>query len=645
MRFSIRSSACLLASLLVLHALTAEAGQDRWTPLGVGAGIVHSLAVDPDGVLYAATGISGIYRSDDAAQTWQWRGAQTVDLDSWTSVILAPDEDPNHPQRLYATTRSTHPGSGGVYTSGDGGLHWQELFRTRAGFVSVAASPNGTLLVTTPFSEVYRSTDGGRTWSLALTTEVQSDPPLRVAIDPLAPETAYAFGRSGLWRSTDNGSTWAQIGVFPDGQPVDGVSALVLPGTRPGFLYALLRSRLYRSEDGGLTWSGGALLLGGSAALAVDPADPRTVYAAGSELFVSHDGGDTAAELPPPRGLPFVLISAIAVSPAAPGTLFLSLNGLGVAVSSDAGEHWALSRQRGLSAQTVSPGDFTAAPSGRLYHDARRDGGYFRSLDRGASWSPLAPLPNPLVYELIEEAGAPDHLWAASNELYHSTDGGASWSRVSPTVFAYTIASPSPGVVLAAGGCGLLRSADSGRTWSVALSCTLGTGNERITRRIVRLGVPHAWPGAVWAEVESTDGFLILFSQNSGRTWRTLARGLASPPDGHSVAASRGVIYLNRGPALQRSRDGGATWQTLPVGGRVLSVAVDAADPDIVYIATRFRGVLRSTDGGATWAPVNAGLARLGRLWVRDVLTDAKVPSVAYAFPVKGGVFQARFTD
>jgi photosystem II stability/assembly factor-like uncharacterized protein len=643
MRFSIRSSTCLIASLLVLVAITAEAGQDRWTPIGVGVGLVQSLAVDPDGALYAAVGIAGIYKSTDEAQTWQWRGARTVNLDSWTSVIVAPDD----PQRLYATTRPTQVSSGGVFTSADGGLHWQELFRTRLGFTGVAVSPNGTLLVATPDSEVFRSTDGGATWSPVLAMGFQNDPPPGVAIDPLAPETAYAWGLEGLWRSLDNGATWAKIGTFPDGQPVNGVSALVFPGARPGFLYALLRSRLYRSEDGGLTWSGGALLLGGYAALAVDPADPGTVYAAGSKVFVSHDGGDTATELPQPLGLPFPLLSAIVVSPAAPRTLYLSVDRLGVAVSSDAGEHWTLSEQRGLSANPSSffnTGLF-AASSGRLYHDAWRSGALFRSLDRGATWSPLAPLPSTLLYDFTEEAGAPDHLWATTGELFHSTDGGASWNPASPSVFAYTVASPSPGVVLAAGGCGLLRSVDSGRTWSVALSCTLGAGSEQITRRIVRLGTPHNWPGAVWAEVESTDGFLILFSQNSGRTWRILAKGVASFQRSHSVAASRGVIYLNRGPALQRSRDGGATWQTLPVGGRALSVAVDAADPDIVYIATRFRGVLRSTDGEATWVPVNAGLARLGRLWVVDMITDPKRSSVAYAFPIKGGVFQARFTD
>ena len=635
------------ASLLFLAA-TVEAGEDRWTPIGIGEGLVHALAVDPDGVLYAAADLGGVYRSTDAARTWQWRGAVTVNLDVWTDVVVAP----NDRQRLYATTVPSQITSGGIYTSGDGGLHWQELFRRRSGFNSVAVSANGTVLAASQDAQVYRSADGGRTWSSVLQPE-SGDPnnPLQLAFDPLAPATAYLGGREALWRSDDSGATWRRIGTWPDGEAVDNVRAFAFPGTRPGVFYALMRSSLYRTEDGGLTWSGGAVLPGGYADIAVDPSDPDTVYAVGSELFVSHDGGDTAIQLPRPPTGPFPRFLAIVVSPADPETLFISVDALGVIVSTDGGEHWTLHQQQGLSANRAFPGDFVAAPSGRLYHAPYRTGLFFRSLDRGASWSPLAPLPNGFVTELAEEAGAPDRLWAATiGQLYQSTDGGASWMPSSLTPSIDHVASPARGVVLA-GGCGLWRTADSGRTWAPVLPCFSGRDEDQKLLLVHRLGVPPGWPGAVWAEVEirySVNGqkFQVLFSQDSGRTWRTLTQSTTISSFGlRTVAASRRVIYLNRVTALLRSDDAGASWTPLPFPGRILSLAVDAADPDIVYAATRNQGVLRSTDGGRTWNPVNAGLARLGRLWVQDVLADPAVPSVAYTFPVKGGIFQARFTD
>ncbi|HYU34567.1 MAG TPA: hypothetical protein VEW48_20650, partial [Thermoanaerobaculia bacterium] len=651
MRILSRPFPCGLAAFLLttLLATSAEAGQDRWTPIGVGAGVMQSLAVDPTvtGVVYATAGISGIYRSDDGAQSWQWRGAVTVNLDTWTSVVVSPAD----PERLYATTRPTQVSSGAVYTSNDGGLSWLELIRTRVGFSSVAVSADGVVLAASPLSEIFRSSDGGATWSQVLVAGFPSSgEPIVLGFDPLAPANAYAGGREGIWRSTDHGVTWTKIGTLPDGQPALGVSALAFPGNAPGFLYALMRSRLYRSEDGGLTWSGGVLLTGGYAALAVDPTDPRTVYTSGTSIYVSHDGGDTATLLPAPPDSTLSGFPAIAISPAAPETIYLSVYLHGVAVSTDGGEHWSLSQQRGLSANQTFPGlSFYAAPSGRLYQNPRLDGVLYLSLDRDASWSPLAPVPNSFVDDLTEEVGTRSHLWAAAGFLFHSTDSGASWTRIPAPVSATQVVSPARGIVLA-GSCGVRRSLDDGRTWEQIVPCTIGTRNNQTTFQIERLEVPHGWPGAAWAEVATTSptggsGFLVLFTQNSGRTWRTLARGISSFQGNHVVAASRGVIYLDRGAAIQRSADGGATWESRSAGGAVLSIAVDAVDPNIVYAATRNRGVLRSTNGGRTWSRTDAGLARLGRLWVRDVMTDPLVSGVAYSFPVKGGVFQARFGE
>jgi photosystem II stability/assembly factor-like uncharacterized protein len=636
-RFSVRILAAALLALLPVSG--AQAGQNRWTPVGLGGGLVFSLAVDPDvpGVVYAAATVGGIYRSTDAARTWQWRGVPVPAFDAWTAVIVAPGDA----QRLYATTQPFQSAAGLLYTSGDGGAHWQELFSRPAGFNAVAASPDGTLLVAGKDAEVHRSVDGGQTWSLVLDAEEGSFHTLQIGFDPLAPQIAYAGAPGGLWRSTDGGATWAKTGTGPGGQPLEQVSALAFPGTAPGFLYAVAENRLFRSEDGGLTWSGGALLAAGGQGLAVDPRDPRTVYVAGFIVSVSHDGGDTVSALPQPDTGVYTGRLAVALSPAAPDTLYLAVTSVGVIVSPDAGEHWTLSEQRGLSALLVSRGDFLAAPSGRLYQEPFDGLGLFRSLDRGATWSPLAPLPGPL-FELAEEAGAPQHLWAASNPLFHSADGGASWTPVRLSTTSTQVASPAPRVILA-GGCGLQRSADGGRTWKKQFTCAPAQGKVDI---ITKLGVPPGWPGAVWAEIESRRSGQstrkVLLSRDSGKTWRTLAESTSFSTLLRAAAARR-VIYLQRGETLQRSNDAGASWTTLAVPVPFSAVAVDAVNPEIVYLATLTRGVLRSTNGGRAWSEANAGLAALGRLWVFDIAADPKLPGTAYAFPVQGAIFQARF--
>jgi photosystem II stability/assembly factor-like uncharacterized protein len=163
---------------------------------------------------------------------------------------------------------------------------------------------------------------------------------------------------------------------------------------------------------------------------------------------------------------------------------------------------------------------------------------------------------------------------------------------------------------------------------------------------ITRLDVPPGWPGAVLAEIElrrsGSSTRKVLLSRDSGLTWRTLAESTSFSTI-LWAAASRKVIYLQRDNTLERSNDGGKSWKPVAVPAPFSSFAVDAANPEIVYLATSTRGVLRSTNGGQTWSEVNAGLAGLGRLWIYNIVADPKVPSTAYAVPVKGGIFQARF--
>ncbi len=116
----------------------------------------------------------------------------------------------------------------------------------------VVSLVNGTLLARTD-AQLLRSEDGGASWrSVAVPGSAGA-----VAVDPLDPATAYAAGTEGLYKSTDDGATWAS--VLPTAETVQAVAA---SPADPALVYlALTRAptnssdfRFLRSRDGGVTW-------------------------------------------------------------------------------------------------------------------------------------------------------------------------------------------------------------------------------------------------------------------------------------------------------------------------------------------------------------------------------------------------------
>jgi photosystem II stability/assembly factor-like uncharacterized protein len=138
-----------------------------------------------------------------------------------------------------------------------------------------------------PYStRVARSGDGGATWtddSAGLPPEVVS----ALAVDPRDPNVVYAgIGRGaalpagdGVWKSTDGGRTWSRAGEELAGHTVSALLASTLSGR----IYAVVDgNRVFRSDDGGASWQGWSrgLRAQGITALTADPGDPRRIYAA-----------------------------------------------------------------------------------------------------------------------------------------------------------------------------------------------------------------------------------------------------------------------------------------------------------------------------------------------------------------------------
>ncbi|HEX9165735.1 MAG TPA: glycosyl hydrolase, partial [Gemmatimonadales bacterium] len=235
---------------------------------------------------------------------------------------------------------------GGVFKTTDGGDNWAPVtdryFGGTIGAIAIAESNPDIVFVgggefpirgnTSHGDGVYKTTDGGRTWSYMGLVETRHISKIR--IHPKNPDIAYVaalgpvFGASphrGIYKTTDGGKSWSKILFRND---TTGAVDLSMDATNPDVLYAGLwhayrkpwqmvsggaGSGLFKSSDGGRTWKeitrnpGLPAGLIGNVGISVSPANPRRVYAlieaeAGG-VFRSDDGGDSWARVNEDRSL------------------------------------------------------------------------------------------------------------------------------------------------------------------------------------------------------------------------------------------------------------------------------------------------------------------------------------------------------
>ena len=279
---------------------------------------------------------------------------------------------------------------------------------------------------------VYKSTDGGRTWTntgLKLSGNIG-----RIAIDPKNSAVVYVAAQGPLWsgggergvyKTTDGGATWTQ--VLKGDNDWTGANEVHLDPRNPDVLYAVMWQRFRRqwgfidggpgsgiqkSIDGGKTWK--KLTTGlpteemGKIGLAVSPADPSTVYAIieaanrGGGVFRSTDAGSSWRKMssytagppfyyhrlfPDPREVErFYSIDVVMQVTADSGRTFTGLNTRRVHV--DYHVMW------------VDPDNTSHLITGN-------DGGLYESHDRGATWRYSANLPLTQFYKVAVDSAKP----------------------------------------------------------------------------------------------------------------------------------------------------------------------------------------------------------------------------------------------
>ena len=348
------------------------------------------------------------------------------------------------------------------------GLKWRSIGPYRGGRVStvtgVPGQPN-LYYMGAAGGGVWRTKDGGGTWenisdkyfggSIGSIAVSEADPNVIYAGQGEETVRGNVSSGFGVWKSTDAGKTWANVGltdsrhigrirIHPKNPDVVFVAAM-------GDLYQPSDMRgVYRSKDGGKTWQ--RVLFAnrdaGAVDLTFDPGNPRILYATtwnvrrtpysfssggpGSGLWKSVDGGDTWQDISHNEGLPkgTLGIGGVTVSPANPNRVWALLEAAegGLFRSDDAGQTWKkINEERSLRQRAWYYTRLYADPRDEdmlyvmnvSYHKSKDGGRTFESRnaphgDHHDLW--IAP-ENPSRMIIADDGGA-----------QISTDGGLNWT-------------------------------------------------------------------------------------------------------------------------------------------------------------------------------------------------------------------------
>ena len=307
-----------------------------------------------------------------------------------------------------------------------------------------------TVMVGTVGQGILRSTDGGETWlRISINQGMFQNQMVRALVNhPSKPEVVYAGTEQGVFKSGDAGQSWQQID-----SPLNDYSvwAMAIDPSDPDVILAGTGTpspvAMFRSTDGGKNWERREMEVVDECpignpqmtAIAIDPTNPKSVWV-GIEvdgLRHSSDGGETWTKVG--SEIPNLDVHNVAVTAGPPKTVVVVVNN-DVYTSIDDGSTWQClgikevfpyTYPRGIS---VHPGDPSTIFLTIGDTTPGRIGAVMRSKDTGQTWEELqlpAP-PNSAMWVVNVSSFDSDVTFAGSRygHLYRSDDGGDSWSKL-----------------------------------------------------------------------------------------------------------------------------------------------------------------------------------------------------------------------
>jgi len=660
----------------------------RWRNVGPSrGGRANAVAGIPSQPLTYFAGYTGggLWRTDNAGISWR----NVSDGFFKTSTIGAIAVAPSDPNVIYvgsgehAVRGQSSTYGDGVYKSTDQGKTWVNVGLAATKQISrVAVHPNNPDVVYvaaqgdrwkgTPDRGVYRSTDGGKTWTLVLKGENATSGAAGMSMDPNNPRIIYVamwdhqrtpwFVRSGgpgsgIWKTTDGGDTWTRLTT---GLPklMGNLDVAVSPAD-PERVYAIVEAEkggLYRSDDAGKTWrllSEDRLIQTRAwyyMDIIADPKNADVVWVMNAPVLRSIDGGKTFAVVNAMHGDNHGLW----INPQNPDYL-INANDGGASVSLDGGKSWSTQDNQPTAQfyHVTVDDDFPyklysgQQDNSSVIIQSRSDG--FMITEREWKNGPGCESANigvsgknpryvyggcyqGLIDELDQETGLSRDVMAYPEmNLTEPTDKTKyRFNWTAPIV----VSQHDPNVIFH-GGNVLLRSRDRGQSWA-PISPDL-TRNDKSRQGwgggpITNEGAGGEVYGTIFVIEESphdartlyvgTDDGLVQLTRDGGATWTNVTPPAAgdglvnelevSPHDAATVYVSfRKDRVGDPAPYIYRSADYGKTWTLLVNGLRAGEpVRVVREDPErkgLLFAGTE-TGVYVSLDGGARWQAFSGNL-------------------------------------
>jgi photosystem II stability/assembly factor-like uncharacterized protein len=614
-----------------------------WTPVGDSAfrtTSVGALAIAPSNpdVVYVGMGEScfrgniiqgdGVYKTSDGGKTWQHIGLED------TEVVSKIRVHPTNPDLVYAAvlghSYDAHP-SRGVYRSKDGGKTWEKvLYRDdRSGAVDLSMDPKNpdVLYAATwqvyrtpwsmesggPGSALYKSTDGGTTW-----TDITKNPGLptglwgRVGVSVSGADSNRVYAiieneNGGVFVSDDAGATWRKTNDDRNlRQRAFYYTHIVADPVEKDTVY-VLNVQFFKSTDGGKTFPTQIRVPhGDNHDLWIAPNDnKRMVQANDGGGNVSINGGQTWSGQGYPTGqfynvfttkhVPYHVCgaqqdnsTACVGSQTNPGAGEGSLPPIFYAVGGGESGY--------IAPDPTDLNVFYAGSYGGYLSRLDRELGQQRAIhiypDNPMGWSSIDIKERfqwtfPIVFSHTD----PKVLYASSQHLWRTTNGGQSWERISPN-----LARSDPKTMQASGG-PITKDQTGVETYAV----------------IFTVAPSYQDGNTIWTG--SDDGWVHI-TRDGGKNWERI-----TPPDLPEFARislieasphQNGVAYLaanryqqgDRAPYFYKTADFGKTWTKIvsgiPHGHFARIIREDKKRRGLLYAGTE-HGVYISFNDGASW--------------------------------------------